>query len=411
MPERPAAKRATALGARPVVRYFSESSYDLTHSNPRAGARRVTMGSHYGHGYRSDYGIGGGYGEPQRRGWRADRPSDPLDVIWRYSKTFIPELAKRQQSEKPLRDWFTMDHNSNVLIERKDDSVESSVATQYQKICRASDRRGTRDDEFDGRDDARDRQRASPRQRGAESSRVVVVRSHDAPASYETRAIRRHRWRRPRRTPSASSLSRCRRTGASAGEPPRPRVGCARGTAGRQPAAAPFYPSAGRAGAAPMGRSYAAAGARPRWRPRRRWRRWRPKRRRWRRGVPSSAGGVAAPVCRRRAHNPPPPSSHAPLRRSTAGTTCTTPTATTTATPTPRRTAEEESLAREADQRGVRGTRQGFSRRGERGGGLLVRVAEPARLAGRAFVAGHKPVVSRAPRAAGTATRARVSGI
>ena len=185
MPERPAAKRATALGARPVVRYFSRILLDdLPHSNPRAGARRVTMGSHYGHGYRSDYGIGGGYGEPQRRGWRADRPSDPLDVIWRYSKTFIPELAKRQQSEKPLRDWFAMDHNSNVLIERKDDSVESSVATQYQKIYGASDRRGTRDDAFDGRDDARDRQRERPRQRGGyEPPRVVVVRSHGAPAS------------------------------------------------------------------------------------------------------------------------------------------------------------------------------------------------------------------------------------
>ena len=431
MPERPAAKRATALGARPVVRYFSESSYDLTHSNPRAGARRVTMGSHYGHGYRSDYGIGGGYGEPQRRGWRADRPSDPLDVIWRYSKTFIPELAKRQQSEKPLRDWFTMDHNSNVLIERKDDSVESSVATQYQKIYGASDRRGTRDDEFDGRDDARDRQRERPRQRGGyEPPRVVVVRSHGAPASYGNASNPPPPMEAPPPDPPppppTQPMPPHRHERVANPPPPRSMGGGAAWDRGRapNPAAAPFYPSAGaRPSAAPMGRlSYAAAG-----------------------GSASMASAApmasmaskTAPMASRAsktaptastapsyesrggAHNPPPPSSHraATYVRPSRYDVYDTDRDDDSDTDPEEDRRRRESLARERDParrpRDAPGDSLGASEEARRRRSLSESLSRHDSLGERSSQ-GNKPVVSRAPpKAAGTATQAasRVSGI
>ena len=181
-------------------------------------------------------------------------------------------MAKRQQSEKPLRDWFAMDHNSNVMIERRDDGTESSVATQYQKMYGASDRRGTRDDEFDGRDDARDRQRERPRQQGGqggyEPPRVVVVRSRGAPASYGNASNPPPPMEAPPPDPPPPPPTQPMppHRHERVANPPPPMASMGGGAAwdrGRapNPAAAPFYPSAGaRPSAAPMGRlPYAAA--------------------------------------------------------------------------------------------------------------------------------------------------------
>ncbi len=152
-------------------------------------------------------------------------------------------MDRRKTSEKPLREWFDMDHNSNVEIERRHDSVSSTVAIQYQKIYGVSDRRGTRDDEFEGRGDSRDRQRERPyeRERGDyEPPRVVVARTHGVPASYG----------------NASNPPPHRHEGFA--NPPPPPAARSAWDRGRAPnlssAAAPFYPGAGhRPSAAPMG--------------------------------------------------------------------------------------------------------------------------------------------------------------
>ena len=382
------------------------------------------MGSHYGHGYRSDYGIGGGYGEPQRRGWRADRPNDPLDVIWRYSKTFIPESAKRRQSEKPLRDWFAMDHNSNVMIERMDDGFESSVATQYQKMYGASDRRGTRDDEFEGRDDARDRQRERPLQRGGyEPPRVVVVRSRGAPASYGNASNPPPPMEAPPPDPPppppTQPMPPHRHERVANPPPPRSMGGGAAWDRGRapNPAAAPFYPSAGaRPSAAPMGRlSYAAAGGSasmasmasaapmasvaPKTAP-----------------MASTAPSMASYASRGGAHNPPPPSSHRAAKyvRPSRYDVYDTDRDDDSDTDPEEDRRRRESLARDPARRprDAPGEPLGASEEARRRRSLSESLSRHDSLGER--LSQGKPAASRAPpKAAGTATHAasRVSGI
>ena len=77
----------------------------------------------YRYGRRSDHGTGGGYGARQQHG--GEVVNDPLDSIWRYHISIISLLEKRKESEKPLRDWFAQDHNSNVAIERRADGYKS----------------------------------------------------------------------------------------------------------------------------------------------------------------------------------------------------------------------------------------------------------------------------------------------
>ena len=324
-----------------------------------------------------------------------------------------------------------MDHNSNVLIERKDDSVESSVATQYQKIYGASDRRGTRDDEFDGRDDARDRQRERPRQRGGyEPPRVVVVRSHGAPASYGNASNPPPPMEAPPPDPPppppTQPMPPHRHERVANPPPPRSMGGGAAWDRGRapNPAAAPFYPSAGaRPSAAPMGRlSYAAAG-----------------------GSASMASAApmasmaskTAPMASRAsktaptastapsyesrggAHNPPPPSSHraATYVRPSRYDVYDTDRDDDSDTDPEEDRRRRESLARERDParrpRDAPGDSLGASEEARRRRSLSESLSRHDSLGERSSQ-GNKPVVSRAPpKAAGTATQAasRVSGI
>ena len=191
-------------------------------------------------------------------------PDDPLDVVWRYCATVIPDLRKRRTSEKPLREWFEMDHNSNVEIERRDDGVKSTVAIEFQKIHGVSDRRGTRDDEIDRRGDSRDRQRERPYERergGYEPPRVVVVaRPHGVPASYGNASNPPPPMQAPPPDPPppppAQPAPPHRHEGFA--NPPPPPASRSAWDRGRAPtlssAAAPFYPGAGpRPSAAPMG--------------------------------------------------------------------------------------------------------------------------------------------------------------
>ena len=336
-----------------------------------------------------------------------------------------------------------MDHNSNVLIERKDDSVESSVATQYQKIYGASDRRGTRDDAFDGRDDARDRQRERPRQRGGyEPPRVVVVRSHGAPASYGNASNPPPPMEAPPPDPPppppTQPMPPHRHERVANPPPPRSMGGGAAWDRGRapNPAAAPFYPSAGaRPSAAPMGRlSYAAAGGSasmasmasaapmasvaPKTAP---MASMAPKTAPTASTAPKTAPTAStAPSYESRggAHNPPPPSSHraATYVRPSRYDVYDTDRDDDSDTDPEEDRRRRESLARERDParrpRDAPGDSLGASEEARRRRSLSESLSRHDSLGERSSQG--KPVASRAPpKAAGTATHAasRVSGI
>ena len=221
------------------------------------------------HGYRRDHRSGEAYHVPQRR-------DDPLDAIWRYHRSITSDEEKQRQSEKPLRDWFAIDHNSNGAIERKVDGLPSTVAKEYQKIYGASDRRGTRNDEFDRRGDSRDRTRERPYERGGyerrgyEPPRVVVVRSRGAPAPNRNASNPPPPMEAPPADPPppppvqpVPAPPPRRREGFSNPPPPAKTGGGSAWDRGRapDPAAAPMYPSAAaRPSAAPMGsRAYGGA--------------------------------------------------------------------------------------------------------------------------------------------------------
>ena len=222
------------------------------------------------------------------------------------------------------------------------------------------------------------------------------------PPRTETRAIRRHRWRRPRRTPlRLLPLSRCRRTGMSALRILLRRVRWAaapRGTAGARPTRrrAVLPERGGAPSAAPMGRlSYAAAGGSASMASAAPMASMASKTAPMASRRPSSADGVDdafVRVARRRAQPAAPVVAprrcvrstqpvrrvrHRPRRRQRHR---------------PRGGPPAEGIARAGagSRAASAGRARRFSRR-ERGGAaetLLVRVAEPARLAGRAFVAG-----------------------
>ena len=93
---------------------------------------------------------------------RARKPEsdlDPRDEIWRLYKRDVPNLDERKRTEKPLKEFFRNEGpKSEMWIEKKRDSVPSTVRQEYERINgKHADGRGRRDDDRDGRDDERSR--------------------------------------------------------------------------------------------------------------------------------------------------------------------------------------------------------------------------------------------------------------